>query len=309
MITTVTLNPAVDKTYHVNGFRCGHVNKACKVHITAGAKGINVSRVLNALNAQSTALGFAGGHVGKLLVDLLTKEKVLFDYISTAEETRLNAKILDLKTNEFTEINECGGAVTEAEFSALLDRLEEYLPQSPYIVLGGSIPVGMKEDVYYHIIKRISSSKIYLDCGGKLLFEAVKAAPYFVKPNLEEFGEMIQKDCKTLEQAALYADQVTRMGVNTLVITDGDKGAIAIRGGKVYEILVPHVEAKSTVGAGDSFLGGFVYGESCGADFITCLKMAASCSVAKVTCDSSIVPDKKDLLSYTDQVCVRQLRS
>lgn len=309
MIVTVTLNPAVDKIFYIKGLRKGEVNRASKIYVSAGSKGINVSRVLNVMGKKSVALGFAGGPIGEILINDLKKDNVIYDYVSTNGNTRMNTKIIDIEDMSFTEFNEKGYMVSEQEFEFLISKLEKLAKKSKHITLGGTIPPGLPKNSYSILINRIRkyNTKIYLDCGGELLADGIKARPNFVKPNLEEFNDMIGIECKTLIQAADHCKKVIDMGIESLMITQGPDGALAVEGDKMYLIKVPKVKAISTVGAGDSFLAGFLYAKDNNLKYEDCLRHAASCSVAKVCQEDSSIPSKDILLSYLDKIEITRI--
>lgn len=303
MILTVTLNPAIDKTYVVKNFEPYALNRASRVIINAGSKGINVSRVVVQLGQKTCALGFAGGVNGQLLLSELSAEGVEEDLVRVDGNTRLNIKIMDNVTKKVTEINEIGEGVSNAELNLFMSSFERHMQNCNIIVISGSILPNMANHIYYDLIKIAEKHQkpVFLDCGGALLKESVKASPYLIKPNLKEFAMMFGKETLTQDEVIKNAKEIIhKYGVKHVVVTLGRDGAIGITDDKCYKITPPNVEVVSTVGAGDAFLAGMCHGMLKGLDFKKQLILATSCSNAKVTKEGNNVPSLIELLGYTD---------
>src|SRR6056297_811730 len=149
MIKTLTLNPALDKTIIVESFQLNQLNRIKKVHKDAGGKGINVSKMLMQLGQQSTAAGFLGGAAGDYIKSEVEKLGIKTDFSETAEETRTNTKMVDPINNTFTDLNESGAQITESNIEELKKELFADLKKDDILVLAGSIPAGVGDDIYF----------------------------------------------------------------------------------------------------------------------------------------------------------------
>lgn len=303
MVTTVTINPAVDKTYIVEQFKPYDLNRAGRIIYNAGSKGINVSRVLKQVGSETCVLGFVGGTNGDILLNELSAEGIEEDLVRVGSNTRLNVKIMDLNTSQVTEVNETGTNVSEGELKIFMERYEKHVSGSQAIVISGSIMPGMYKRVYSDLIVKAKEFNVpvFLDCGGDTLSEAVKASPYCIKPNKSEFMEMLGRtemtDGEIVEQARKLME---KYGIQMVVVTLGRDGAIGVTKDETYKIIPPNVVVVSTVGAGDAFLAGLCHGYTKGMDFKTQLILATSYSNAKITKEGTNVPSLIELLGYTE---------
>ena len=260
MIITVTMNPAIDKTVEIEMFEHGGLNRVTNMTVDAGGKGINVSKTIKALGGESLATGFLSGNNGKMIQDTLKELGINNQFISTQGETRVNTKIIE-KSGMVTELNEKGPMVTEYELSKLISMIDPYLNEKAIVVLSGSISPGLAKDSYKKITEYAhgKNAKVFVDADGELFAEAMKAIPDIIKPNkieLEQYLGMKLED----ENTILAAGQaILACGIKTVIISLGEKGAYFIS--KEHTLYSPglHVEAHSTVGAGDAMVAAYVY--------------------------------------------------
>ncbi len=280
MIYTVTFNPALDYGMRVDGITPGVLNRSAGEEITFGGKGINVSYVLSQLGVENTALGFIAGFSGEYLEDLLKKSGVNSDFIKLGGGfTRINVKLLG--ANE-TEINAKGPDIAENELSALTDKLERILPGDT-LVLSGSIPKALPDNIYERILNKLSdkSARFVIDASGNLLINTLKYKPFLIKPNIFEleeiFGVKITSD-KEIENAAL---RLKEMGAVNVLVSLGKEGALlADEFGKIRTVAAFPVKALNSVGAGDSMVAGFLAGIERGYDYALRLGAAAGAATA-----------------------------
>ena len=185
MIYTVTLNPAIDKTAYIPGFSVGGVNRVESVREDAGGKGINVSKCLKALEAESVAAVILAGETGKHLETLLQQEGLSVLPVQTAGQTRTNLKIVDKVSGQNTDINEPGPAVDASVLQDLLDGICKNITPGDIVILSGSLPAGAPADTYRRWVEKFHTlgAKVILDADGAPMAEGVKAAPDQVKPN------------------------------------------------------------------------------------------------------------------------------
>lgn len=310
MVTTVTINPAVDKTFILNNFTVDAVNRAERIIYNAGSKGINVSRVLKQTGTDTVVLGFYGGPNGQLLLNELATEGIKHRLIKVNGNTRLNVKIMDKATKQVTEINEAGSPVTESELESFMEVYKEQVKISKAVVISGSILPEMYKKIYYQLIKIAKEQGVltFLDCGGSLLYDGILASPDYIKPNIYEFEDMLGKKNLTTEQTVAEAKKIIeKHGVKNVIITLGAKGAIAVSKDESFFVTPPSIESASTVGAGDAFLAGVCHGAVQGLDLKKQIALGTSYACAKITKEGTIIPSMIELAGYLDNCSVKNI--
>ena len=260
MIYTVTFNPSLDYIVSVDDFMLGRVNRTRAEIIYPGGKGINVSMVLKNLGHDSHALGFMAGFTGQEIVRLLDEWGVQSDFIRVEQGiSRINVK---LRSNEESEINGQGPAIAEEHIRQLyqqLDRLED----GDVLVLAGSIPDVMPDDIYMDIMKHLSSKKLHIivDATRDLLVNVLPYHPFLIKPNNHELGEVFGVELEDKEEVFTYAAKLQERGArNVLVSMAGDGALLVAEDGHIYKEGVCRGTVKNSVGAGDSMVAGFLAG-------------------------------------------------
>ena len=191
MIATVTLNPSLDKTVTVDKLVLEEANRWTSMRRDPGGKGINVSRVVHELRGRTIAYGFMGGIDGEIIKQLLSKQGVPFDFTSIKGEIRSNLIITNLGNKSQTRIDAPGPTILKSEMGSLIGKLTHLEPKPNYLVLAGSIPPGVPDDIYKTLIDTANKQgiKTVLDSDEKWLKEGIKAKPYVIKPNVHEAGE------------------------------------------------------------------------------------------------------------------------
>ena len=260
MIYTVTFNPALDYILELDKLEIGKIQKSKTELILPGGKGINVSTVLTNLEIDNIALGYKAGFVGAELERLLRNMKVKTDFIDLEEgNSRINVKI---SGEEETAINTNGPQISENKILELLEKLKT-LNEDDYLVLSGSIPSSIKDDIYEKIcsIVKKQNVKIVVDATKNLLVQALKYNPFLIKPNNEELGEIFGVEIHTKEDAYLYGKKLKEMGAQNVLVSMGKTGAALIdEAGQEYFLKSPEGKRVNTVGSGDSMVAGFIAG-------------------------------------------------
>ena len=260
MIYTVTSNPALDYILELDKLEIGKIQKSKTELILPGGKGINVSTVLTNLEIDNIALGYKAGFVGAELERLLRNMKVKTDFIDLEEgNSRINVKI---SGEEETAINTNGPQISENKILELLEKLKT-LNENDYLVLSGSIPSSIKDDIYEKIcsIVKKQNVKIVVDATKNLLVQALKYNPFLIKPNNEELGEIFGVEIHTKEDAYVYGKKLKEMGAQNVLVSMGKIGAALIdEAGQEYFIKSPEGKRVNTVGSGDSMVAGFIAG-------------------------------------------------
>ena len=260
MIYTVTFNPALDYIVFLDDMKLGDINRATRESIFYGGKGINVSTILNTLGLETTALGFVAGFTGKAIEEGLTSLGIHTDFIHLPEgNSRINVKV---KHGDETEINGQGPVITDEAIEALFAKLDT-LTEDDILVLAGSIPNTLPEDIYEKILARLEEKRIRIavDATKDLLLNVLKYHPFLIKPNNHELGEMFHTVCKTKDDIEHYAKELQKMGARNVLISMAGDGAILItEEGETIQMGTPKGKVINSVGAGDSMVAGFLAG-------------------------------------------------
>lgn len=280
MIYTVTFNPSLDYVVQTDSLKPGHVNRTSEEHIYPGGKGNNVSVILSNLGHKSKTLGFKAGFTGEQMEQMLESFGCCTDFISLEEGlTRINVKI---KAEEETEINGQGPVITEEAIKTLFRKLDA-LESKDVLVLAGSIPNTLPEDIYEKIMERQQGKgvRIIVDATRDLLVNVLKYGPFLIKPNNHELGEIFGKELKTDEEIVEYARKLQDMGAeNVLVSMAGDGAILVTEKGGVYKKLPPKGKVVNSVGAGDSMVAGFAAGYLNTGDYVKALELGTAAGSA-----------------------------
>ena len=264
MIYTVTFNPSLDYIVSVSDFKLGLTNRTDSELLLPGGKGINVSTVLQNLGIANTALGFTAGFVGEEVRKEVEQLGVKAEFISLDEGvSRINLK---LKSIDGTEINGRGPKIPREAVDALMTQLDR-LGADDTLVLAGSIPASMPDDIYQKIMERLDGRdvRIVVDATKDLLLNVLRHHPFLIKPNNHELGDIFGVKLSEREEVVPYAKKLQEKGAVNVLVSMAGKGAVLLaEDGSVYAAEAPKGTLKNGVGAGDSMVAGFLagYGES-----------------------------------------------
>lgn len=260
MINTITLNPSLDYVIKVDNFKADTLNRSNYEKIYAGGKGINVSIVLKNLGVDNTALGYVAGFTGDEILRQIKEHNVNCDFVKLQNGmSRINIK---LKSKGETEINGCGPNITEKDLEALYEKLNK-LGKGDYLILSGSIPKSIPDDIYERIMKRILDKEVefIVDATKDLLLNVLKYRPFLIKPNHHELAEMFNVKLNSDEDIITYGKKLQEMGARNVLISMAGDGAILLpESGGPIKRSVPKGTLKNSVGAGDSMVAGFLCG-------------------------------------------------
>ena len=281
MITTIVLNPAVDKIYFVDNFQAGGLFRVKETIRSAGGKGINVSRVIRALGGEVLSIGFKGGHTGEWLVRQLKNLGVLTEFIEVEGESRTNNNIIDPISGAETEVLETGPLITREDLKKFFSVYDGALKKAKVIVCSGGLPAGVENDIYKTLIIKAKeyNTKVILDSSGEVLRQGIEAKPYMIKPNLRELGSLVNRDLKEISDVLEACRCIQREGVEIVLASLGEKGAILVSKESVFRVYVPHIEVANTIGCGDSMVAGFAAGLSKGLELEESLRLGSACGV------------------------------
>ena len=280
MVYTITLNPALDYVMKVGKLRYDDINRSKSEEIYYGGKGINVSVILTRLGVHNKALGFVAGFTGRKLEQMLVDEGIDCDFNRLSNgQTRINVKI---KADTELDVNASGPDISEDDIKDLMDKLDD-IGEDDYLVLAGSIPSTLPDDIYERILSRLQSRGVnfIVDATGDLLKKALPYKPFLVKPNHHELGDLFGVETKTEEDIVKYARKVQEMGARNVLVSRAKDGATLIdENSNVTTFANVDGELVNSVGCGDSMVAGFLAGYISKKDYAYALKLGAACGNA-----------------------------
>ncbi len=298
MIYTVTFNPAIDYVMHMSEMKAGEVNRSASEEIYFGGKGINVSAVLAQLGVRSKALGFSAGFTGAAIEQGIKEQGIDADFVRLDSGfSRINVKI---KADEETELNGQGPYIPEEKIAELFKKLDE-IKEGDTLVLAGSIPSSLPDDIYEKILAHLSGKGIrfVVDATKKLLLNVLKYKPFLIKPNNYELSEIFGRELRSYEEIAEYAMKLQKMGAANVLVSMAENGALLVdEGGNVHTCGVCKGTVKNSVGAGDSMVAGFIAG--CEQSYEYALKLGTAAGGATAFSDG--LADKETIYELLKQL-------
>ena len=281
MIYTVTFNPAIDYVVRLDApLEVGQVNRACGEDCVLGGKGINVSGVLAQLGCPSVALGFVAGETGAWLERGLAAQGLHTDFVHLENGmTRINVKI---KAGQETELNGAGPDIPDEALHQLEEKLDG-LTENDVLILAGSIPASLPQDVYERLLARLDGRGVrcVVDATRDLLVNVLPYRPFLIKPNNHELGEIVGRELSSDEEIIAAARSLQEKGArNVLVSMAGDGALLVDEQGQTHRIGCPKGKVVNSVGAGDSMVAGFVAGWMQTKSYAFALRLGTACGSA-----------------------------
>jgi 1-phosphofructokinase family hexose kinase len=314
MIITITLNAAIDKTLAVPNFRLGRRHRSVEQTAMAGGKGVNVARALKALGQPVIATGVAGGPTGTRIIEHLTEEGILNDFVRIREESRTSTAVVDPTSGEQTEINEHGPLVSNGELELFVDKLLYLAKGAEVCVFAGSLPRGVDPVLYGRLIedlKRLGVGTV-LDSEGEPLRVATRSAPDVVSPNELEAEGLVGHEFSDEADRRTAVGEMVELGARESIMTLAD-GCLAMLGEggerRLYRATLEPLEPVSAVGSGDAFLAGFVaarYGDRTTED---CLRFAVACGAESTQHFGAGVIESREVERLVPEVHVETLEA
>jgi len=263
VIVTVTLNAALDRTVTVPNFQRGHRHRASQGLTLAGGKGINIARALKRLGAPVVATGLAGGRTGTRIVEELTAEAILNDFVRIADESRTTTAVVDPTSGSYTEIVEWGPHVEPEELEMLMDKLHYLANGAEAVIFAGSLPRGVQDSFYAEAIRDLKRRNVQtiLDSDGQPLRLGTEAEPFLVTPNQPEAEGLVGQEFSDDDDFLMALDAIAEMGAQNVLVTY-EAGCVGRfreeRRVRRFRAAAPRLEALSAVGSGDTLLAGFI---------------------------------------------------
>lgn len=311
MINTLTLNPAIDKVIFIDKLEKNVTNRVEKVSNVIGGKGTHVSINLQLLGLNNRAFGIGYGQLGRRIVDTLQGYGLETEFVLKDEhESRTNYLLVE-DNNDCTIIAEKGVLLQEEDLFEVIWRMGEKIRPGDFLVLSGDASNSQDPFVYNRIIKALKPKrvKVFLDTSGPTLLSCVDEAPFLIKPNLDELsllcGRKVGLDLDDLLNAM---DSLDKFGIDVIAVSLGGDGSIVKCAEGVFRARPPQVNVKNTIGCGDCFLAGLIYGIHHGLPFVEALKLATASSAATAESSLSVGFDRARAEALMDACEIRRVR-
>ena len=306
MILTVTLNPAIDKTYRVDELVLGHVNRMESIENIPGGKGINVGKILCECNCPVIATGFLGGYTGRWIEQRLKEMGLPCDFVSIGADTRCSMNVV-ADNGYVTEILEPGPEIRPEERLVFLGKYRELIRRCDLVVLSGSVAPGLSQEIYGQLIgiAKDAGKKAILDTSGEGLVKGIEVGPWLVKPNRKELEYVVGHKCRSQDELLDAARQMLRNQIEWAAVSVGEKGMYLVGKDSALFAAAPKVDAVNTVGCGDSACAAFAISALREEDMEQMLRRAVAMSAANAsTLESGSVPLKlaEDLMHQIEIV-------
>lgn len=305
-IATVTLNPALDQAVHVDHFRPNAVNYAQTMQFEAGGKGINVASFLADAGFIPSVTGFLGHDNAETFEQFFASKQIDDRFVRIPGRTRIDIKIVDEINQQTTDINMPGLLPPPEAINLLSQTIEDLTASCDWFVLAGTLPPGMPATTYETLIRQLKAhdKQVVLDTSRDALREGVKAGPTIVKPNLDELRQLTGQALVDEKAIELAARQLLEHGIQLIVISMGEQGAMFVDATTTVIAVPPQVAVKSTVGAGDAMVAGLLVGQIQGFSLPDSARLATAFSLGTITRTGSHLPTVEELRAYVQQVTI-----
>lgn len=288
MICAVCLNPCIDRTVEIDQFTYAGMNRIRTSRQDGCGKGVNVALVSRQMGMESSCIGFLfednGDRIARRLIDAGAGE----DCIWMPGKVRTNLKVFDRQNARITEINECGEHIDEQAQALIIEKVRQYAQICDTMVFTGSLPPGLPADFYRTLIEATEGKcRCVLDAEGEKLTQGMKAKPFLIKPNQYELELCVGRELPTIMDIKAAALECVRDGIAIVAVSLGGDGAFITDGNQSLFAPVIPVDVRSTVGAGDSMVTGFLHGLALGEDLGGMFKRGVAAGTAAVTTEGT----------------------
>ncbi len=309
MITTLSLNPSIDRTMTVEQFTYGGTNRVTHTRNDPSGKAVNVAITASELGVETECIGFLYEENGRMVENRLLLHGVKTDFLRQEGRVRTNIKLLDASRSIVTEINEAGVPVTQDAFQKMLELVANHAQDSDFLVLTGSLPPGCPKDFYKTVIETVDglNCRCVLDAEGEALLKGLEAKPFLIKPNLREAETAAGHPLQSLSDVREAAARFLTMGTENVVVSMGSKGAMLVNARGAYFAEQIPVPVKSTVGAGDAMVAGLVAGFMGDLPDEDVLRMGVACATASVIQEGTQLMERETYKKFYQQIQVQEL--
>jgi 6-phosphofructokinase 2 len=297
-ITTLTLNPALDKSAQVDQFVPEQKLKCHSIQYQAGGGGVNISRVLHTLQVKNKCIFTSGGDTGLYLKKLLVKENIDLKTIAVNSWTRENLSIVDTKTKLQYRFGMPGNDLNTSDIELIKTELTNEVKDNSILVLSGSLSEKTPSNLYATLLKMLAGKnvKVVIDTSGQALIETLKENVYLVKPNQRELAQLAGKEFLSKnEQEDFAMELINSKKAKLVVVSMGARGAFLASSEGIFYKSAPSVKVKSTIGAGDSMVAGMVYAIQQGLSSEEILKWGVVCGVATTMTEGTNLASQENI--------------
>lgn len=288
MITTVTLNPAIDRIYFVDDFKLHKLHRLAPENsvISPGGKGVNIAIALQQLGLPTLAMGFGGGTRGRALTQMIRQEGVSTNFIFTAGETRTDISIFDRVTNTLTEINEPGMPVPEDEINLFLENYKKALHETKIMILAGSIPPKVQNNFYAELVRLAQEKdvKTIVHTSPKFIEYAIEAEASVINPDMRSSHELFGKPLDGVEEFIRSGKEILskRQKTELVLFSHRIENIVAITRNKTYILRPQNLKIKNMLGYGDAVVAGLAYSMRNKKELRDALIFAGACGLTNV---------------------------
>ena len=281
-ILSVGLNPAFQKVYNFQDFSIDSVNRVKTISELASGKGINVARVLHTIGVPVIVSGFVGGFTGEFIIEDLERLNLAYQFIKTKNKTRTCTTLLAAGKSSSTELVEEGQEVFEYEIQEYIDQYNLLLKKCSMVVISGTAPAGVPDDIYFHLITRANNLNVpvLVDAQKAYLQHAMRSQPFLVKPNLNELRIVMNKELLDDESIWESIDEILKTGIECIVISNEENATYLAFGSRRIKIVPPQVEPVNAIGSGDAFAAGIASVLVVKRDFLEAVIYGTACATA-----------------------------
>lgn len=308
-IATITLNPAIDKSVSIPNFAAGEVNRVVWEQSDPGGKGVNVASFLADLGFNTSVTGFIGLDNASIFEKLFVQKDMDDHFVRIPGRTRVNVKIIDEIKKTITDINYPGQSPTDLDLIELKKKVHNLVFDHDWFVLSGSLPNGISSEFYRVVIQclKAAGKNVVLDTSGEALRDAIVEIPYTIKPNIAELEELLGKSLTTEQEVLSAAKSLVNTGIEYVIVSMGKQGAMFVNSAECVVAVPPLIDVKSTVGAGDAMVAGFIAAKIKGFSLEDCAKLATATAMGALTQLGPKLAEAKVLESYMQQINVRKI--
>ena len=294
-IATVTINPSLDKSTHFKELVDEQKIRCEQPRYDAGGGGINVSKAIAELGGNSLCLFTSGGSAGEMLEELLQKKNMETKVIRTKSWTRENFIAFENKTKAQYRFGFPGNELSEAEQKSIIDTIKEI--KTNFLVLSGSLNDGLPTNFYHTIAEKakVSGIKVIVDTSGDSLKKVIETGVYLIKPNIGELAKLMGVEYLEKNDVEKAAKTLIENKYSEIVVVSlGAEGAFLVTEDQTEFVNAPKIEKKSTVGAGDSMVGGMVWALSQNKTLKEVIQWGVACGTAATMNEGTQLFKKED---------------
>jgi 1-phosphofructokinase family hexose kinase len=311
MINTLTLNPAIDRILFIDKFEKTVTARINRQETALGGKGVHISINLKLMGMESAAFGILFGRTGREIEDSLSAIGVTREFVwgeDDGRESRTNYVLIE-EDKTATIVADRGVILSEKEIGAIVDRLRKRVGKGDVLVFSGDASNVPDPYIYNRVMEELSDrdAKVYIDASGETLRKAVEASPFLIKPNRDELETITGERVVSRDDVIMGIASLEKRGIENVAVSLGAEGSVSLLGGSLWRAAPPDVSVESTVGCGDSFLAGLIFGITNGWDAERTIRYATATSSATAASPMSVGFDPGYADDLMDQVTVERL--